>query len=71
MNGILCPVSAEKVNEKILRFTAFLIFLIALVFIYQPFLLLVIFLAELKNNPLFLTPIFQRNGSVKNHYISS
>lgn len=33
MNHILCPVSNEKVNEKIVRLTTFLTFLIALGFI--------------------------------------
>ena len=45
MNNILCPVSAEKVNEKIVRFTALLTFLIALGFIYKPNILLIVFLA--------------------------
>jgi len=45
MNHILCPVSDEKVNEKIVRFTALLSFLIALAFIYQPNVLLALFLA--------------------------
>jgi hypothetical protein len=45
MNNILCPISDEKVNEKIVRFTALLTFLIATVFIFKPNLLLVLFLA--------------------------
>lgn len=45
MNNILCPVSDEKVNEKIVRFTALLTFLIALFFIFKPNILLVLFLA--------------------------
>ena len=36
MSNILCPVSDEKVNEKIVRFTALLSFLIALTFLYKP-----------------------------------
>ena len=45
MNTLLCPISDEKVNEKIVRFTALLAFLISLVFIYKPYILLVAFLA--------------------------
>lgn len=45
MNTLLCPVSDEKVNEKIVRFTALITFLIALGFIYKPNILLVAFLA--------------------------
>ena len=44
MNTIICPVSNEKVNEKIVRFIALLSFLIALVFIFKPDILLVAFL---------------------------
>lgn len=44
MNNILCPVSNEKINEKFARFTALLIFLMALIFIYKPNILLVAFL---------------------------
>ena len=44
MNTIICPVSNEKVNEKIVRFIALLTFLIALVFIFKPDILLVAFL---------------------------
>jgi len=45
MNAIICPISDEKVNEKVVRFTAFLTFLIALVFVFRPNVLFVIFLA--------------------------
>ncbi len=34
--NILCPVSDEKTNEKIVRYIALVTFLIALVFIYNP-----------------------------------
>jgi len=44
MNHILCPVSDEKVNEKIVRFIAFLTFLIALFFVYQPSIIIGAFL---------------------------
>ena len=45
MNTILCPVSDEKTNEKIVRFTALLTFILALLFILSPNILLVAFLA--------------------------
>lgn len=45
MNNILCPVSDEKVNEKLVRFTAFLAFVISLIFIVNPHFFLVLFLA--------------------------
>ncbi|HEY3389225.1 MAG TPA: DUF4395 domain-containing protein [Prolixibacteraceae bacterium] len=44
MNTIICPVSIEKVDEKLVRFTALLTFLIALIFIYMPNPLLAAFL---------------------------
>ncbi len=34
--NILCPVSHEKTNEKIVRYIALVTFLIALVYIYNP-----------------------------------
>lgn len=45
MNTVFCPVSDEKVNEKIVRFTAFLTFIISLIFIVYPSFFLVLFLA--------------------------
>ena len=45
MNTILCPISDEKVNEKIVRFTALLTFILALIFIYHPSVVIVAFLA--------------------------
>ncbi len=44
MNTIICPISDEKINEKVARFIALITFLIALVFIYMPNILLVAFL---------------------------
>lgn len=44
MNNILCPISDEKINEKIVRFIAVLTFLIALVFVFKPYILIVVFL---------------------------
>jgi len=43
--NILCPVSHEKTNEKIVRYIALVTFLIALVYIYNPNILIVTFLA--------------------------
>ena len=43
--NILCPVSDEKINEKIVRYIAFATFLIALAFIYHPNIVIVTFLA--------------------------
>jgi hypothetical protein len=44
MNTIICPISDQKVNEKVVRFIALITFAIALVFIYTPNILLVAFL---------------------------
>lgn len=43
--NILCPVSDEKINEKIVRYIAFATFLMALIYIFNPHIILLSFLA--------------------------
>lgn len=45
MNNILCPISNEKIDEKVVRSIALLTFLVALSFVAMPNFIAVIFLA--------------------------